>query len=93
MLSKIALPSVLALAATIFLSSTPAAAQVAPIVSETGVSAYPFDMSQVQLTSSRVMDNQGRTLTYLKFVNIDRLLYVYRNNHGISTNGATANGG
>jgi DUF1680 family protein len=33
------------------------------------------------------------TLTYLKFVDPERMLYVFRNNHGLSTNNATANGG
>ncbi|KAF2643576.1 DUF1680-domain-containing protein [Massarina eburnea CBS 473.64] len=68
-------------------------AQVAPVVSPTGVSAYPFDINQVSLTSSRFMDNQNRTLSYLKFVDTNRLLYVFRSNHKLSTSGATANGG
>ncbi|KAH8795917.1 hypothetical protein DL96DRAFT_1196984 [Flagelloscypha sp. PMI_526] len=83
----------LVLLVNLLLGISIAHAQVAPVLTETGVSAYPFDISQITLTSSRFLDNQGRTLTYLKYVNLDRLLYVYRNNHGLSTNGATANGG
>ncbi|KAF2797156.1 DUF1680-domain-containing protein [Melanomma pulvis-pyrius CBS 109.77] len=63
------------------------------IVTETGVSAHPFDIDQVSLTSSRFMANQNRTLSYLKFVDTNRLLYVFRSNHKLSTNGATPNKG
>ncbi|GLX96157.1 beta-L-arabinofuranosidase domain-containing protein [Herbidospora sp. NBRC 101105] len=58
-----------------------------------GVSAYEFDLGQVRLTSGRWLDNQNRTLAYLRFVDVDRLLYVFRANHGRSTNGAASNGG
>jgi DUF1680 family protein len=75
------------------LVASPATAQVAPVVTETGVAAYPFDIDQVSLTSSRYMANQNRTLNYLKFVDINRLLYVFRTNHKLSTNGATPNKG
>jgi len=62
-------------------------------VPELGTSAYAFDMSQVALSNSRWMDNQNRTLNYLKSVNTDRLLYVFRATHKLSTNGAQQNGG
>lgn len=75
------------------LAGLPVTAQVAPVVVETGVSAHPFDINQVSLTSSRFMANQNRTLNYLKFVDTNRLLYVFRSNHKLSTNGATANKG
>ncbi|GAA0426503.1 hypothetical protein Acor_79580 [Acrocarpospora corrugata] len=58
-----------------------------------GVSAYEFDLGQVRLTSGRWLDNQNRTLSYLRFVDVDRLLYVFRANHGQSTKGAAPNGG
>lgn len=74
-------------------ATVPVAAQVAPVVTETGVSAHPFDINQVSLTSSRFMANQNRTLSYLKFVDTNRLLYNFRANHKLSTNGAQANGG
>ncbi|KAF2114180.1 hypothetical protein BDV96DRAFT_613425 [Lophiotrema nucula] len=74
-------------------AASQAAAQVAPVVTETGVAAHPFDINQVSLTSSRFMANQNRTVTYLKFVDTNRLLYNFRANHKLSTNGATANKG
>jgi DUF1680 family protein len=70
-----------------------ASAQVAPVVIETGTSVHPFDLNQVSLTSSRFMANQNRTVTYLKFVDTNRLLYNFRANHELSTNGATPNKG
>jgi DUF1680 family protein len=39
------------------------------------------------------MDNQNRTINYLKWINVDRLLYNFRANHRLSTQGATPNGG
>ncbi|WFE99254.1 beta-L-arabinofuranosidase domain-containing protein [Micromonospora sp. WMMD964] len=69
------------------------AAIVPPVRPDLGVSAYPFDLGQVRLTSSRWMDNQTRTLNYLRFVDVDRMLYNFRANHRLSTNGAATNGG
>ena len=70
------------------------ASQVAPPIGhETGVSAYAFDISLVSLSASRWMDNQNRTINYLKAVDTNRLLYNFRANHKLSTNGAAANGG
>ncbi|KAI0447666.1 hypothetical protein F4803DRAFT_573537 [Xylaria telfairii] len=66
---------------------------VPPVRTETGVSAYFFDLGQVQLTNSRWLDNQNRTLTYIKWVDLERLLYVFRSSHKVSTNGASSNGG
>jgi hypothetical protein len=45
------------------------------------------------LTTGRWLDNQNRTLAYLRFVDVNRLLYNFRANHQLSTGGATANGG
>ncbi|MFI9319281.1 beta-L-arabinofuranosidase domain-containing protein [Kitasatospora aureofaciens] len=58
-----------------------------------GVSALPFDLGQVRLTGGRWLDNQNRTLAYLRFVDVDRLLYNFRANHRLSTNAAVATGG
>ncbi|KAI1016421.1 hypothetical protein LB503_010402 [Fusarium chuoi] len=55
--------------------------------------AEGFDLTQVSLTDSRWMDNQNRTLNYLLSVDPDRLLYVFRKNHGVDTKGAQTNGG
>ncbi|KAL2066664.1 hypothetical protein VTL71DRAFT_2736 [Oculimacula yallundae] len=62
--------------------------QTAPVKAETGVSAYAFELNEVHLDSGRWQQNEVRTTAYLKFVNIDRILYVFRNNHKVSTNGA-----
>lgn len=70
-----------------------AAAEIAPVRSDIGVSAYPFELGQVRLTASRWLDNQNRTLNYLRFVDVDRMLYNFRANHRLSTNGAATNGG
>jgi DUF1680 family protein len=55
--------------------------------------ASAFDLGQVRLTTSRWLDNQNRTLNYLRFVDVDRLLYNFRANHRLPTMGASANGG
>ncbi|KAK8005594.1 hypothetical protein PG990_011631 [Apiospora arundinis] len=68
--------------------------QVAPIVTgDIGVVAHAFDISQVTLNNGRVQDNQNRTLSYLKSVDTNRLLYNFRATHKLSTNGAQRNGG
>ena len=72
----------------------PAAGQASPpAVADGHISASPFDISQVTLNAGRLNENQQRSLAYLKFVDVNRMLYVYRNNHKLSTNGATANSG
>ncbi|MFY1690485.1 beta-L-arabinofuranosidase domain-containing protein [Plantactinospora sp. WMMB782] len=70
-----------------------AAAAVPPARPDIGVSAYPFELGQVRLTSSRWLDNQNRTMNYLRFVDVNRMLYNFRANHRLSTNGAATNGG
>ncbi|BCB89999.1 hypothetical protein Psuf_073120 [Phytohabitans suffuscus] len=69
------------------------AAELPPARADLGVSAYPFALGQVRLSSGRFLDNQTRTLNYLRFVDVDRLLYNFRANHRLSTNGAASNGG
>lgn len=69
------------------------AATIPPARADIGVSAHPFELDQVRLTASRWLDNQDRTRNYLRFVDVDRLLYNFRANHQLSTNGAAANGG
>ncbi|KAK2811121.1 hypothetical protein FQN50_002457 [Emmonsiellopsis sp. PD_5] len=64
-----------------------------PAQPEIGVTAYEFDLSEVSLDGGRLLENQERTLNYIKTVDVDRLLYNFRANHKLSTNGATANGG
>ncbi|GAB3469192.1 beta-L-arabinofuranosidase domain-containing protein [Actinophytocola sediminis] len=70
-----------------------AVAEIPPVREDIGVSAYPFPLEQVRLTASRWLDNQNRTLTYLRFIDADRLLYSFRANHRLSTGGAAACGG
>ncbi|MEU8185566.1 beta-L-arabinofuranosidase domain-containing protein [Micromonospora sp. NPDC049044] len=84
---------VLSAAGTTVAAGSAAAAVVPPARPDIGVSAYPFDLGQVRLTSGRWMDNQSRTLNYLRFVDVDRMLYNFRANHRLSTNGAATNGG
>ncbi len=70
-----------------------AGAATRPVRPEAGVSAFPFELGQVRLTASRWLDNQNRTQNYLRFVDVGRLLYNFRANHRLSTNGAATNGG
>jgi hypothetical protein len=60
---------------------------------EIGALAYGFDLSEVQLSESRLMDNQRCTTEYIKWVDPDRLLYNFPANHKLSTQDASANGG
>ncbi len=84
-----------AVASTVgLIADSPArAAVVPPVRPDTGVSAFAFDPGQVRLTTSRWLDNQNRTLSYLRFVDADRLMYNFRANHRLSTQGAAACGG
>ncbi|OQD63462.1 hypothetical protein PENPOL_c009G01183 [Penicillium polonicum] len=60
---------------------------------DVGAQAFAFDLGGVELAQDRFLDNQGRTLKYLKEIDVDRLLYVFRATHGLSTQQATPNGG
>ncbi|MET9830758.1 beta-L-arabinofuranosidase domain-containing protein [Streptomyces sp. NPDC006385] len=80
-------------AAGSLIGSSPAQAAVPPARADFGVLVHPFELGQVRLTASRWLDNQNRTRNYLQFVNVDRLLYNFRANHRLSTNGAAATGG
>ncbi|OQE41443.1 hypothetical protein PENCOP_c005G02971 [Penicillium coprophilum] len=55
--------------------------------------AFAFDLGGVELAQGRFLENQDRTLRYLKEIDVDRLLYVFRITHGLSTQQATPNGG
>lgn len=71
----------------------PARAVLPPARTEVGVGASPFELGQVRLTPGRWLDNQNRTLAYLRWVDVDRLLYNFRSNHRLSTGGAAPLGG
>lgn len=79
------LPSLLTWA----LSLWPALSQAAEI----NAAASAFNLSELSLGDGRFLDNQERTLSYLKFVDTERLLLNFRANHKLDTKGAVANGG
>ena len=60
---------------------------------EHGVPVRPFPLSQISLLAGPFQDNMKRTLNYLSFVDPDRLLYTFRANVGLPTNGAAQCGG
>ncbi|MFV2119858.1 beta-L-arabinofuranosidase domain-containing protein [Streptomyces sp. Act-28] len=92
-LLRIAGATVAASAAGPLVGGSPARAAVPPARPDAGALAHPFEFGQVRLTASRWLDNQNRTRNYLRFVDVDRLLYNFRANHRLSTRGAAANGG
>ncbi|MEV6551792.1 beta-L-arabinofuranosidase domain-containing protein [Streptomyces sp. NPDC051597] len=75
------------------IGSSPARAAIPSTRAATGVLARSFALGQVRLTASRWLDNQNRTGNYLRFVDVDRLLYNFRANHRLSTGGAAPTGG
>ncbi|TDB93335.1 beta-L-arabinofuranosidase domain-containing protein [Actinomadura sp. 7K534] len=75
------------------LGAGPAAAALPPARDDIGVLARSFEPGRVRLTAGRWLDNQNRTLSYLRFIDVDRLLYSFRANHRLSTQGAAACGG
>jgi DUF1680 family protein len=79
-----------ATAATTLVSERAAAATAAR--PDTGVSAYAFPLTAVQLLSSPFSANTGRTQSYLLFLDNDRMLHTFRLNVGLSSS-ATACGG
>ncbi|MDR7277009.1 beta-L-arabinofuranosidase domain-containing protein [Catenuloplanes atrovinosus] len=79
--------------ATVAHAAPASAAELPPVRPDLGVGAYAFPLGQVRLTAGRFLDNQNRTLNYLRAVDVERLLYVFRANHRLSTGGAAANGG
>lgn len=74
-------------------AATAATAATSSTLAETGVTAHPFDPGRVQLAAGRWRENMDRTLEYLRFIDVDRLLYNHRVNHGLSTQGAQPCGG
>jgi len=75
------------------IGGAPAQAALAPVRPDIGAAAYEFPLGQVALNSGRWLENQNRTLTYLRFVDVNRLLYNFRATHKLSTAGAAPNGG
>jgi DUF1680 family protein len=50
-----------------------------------GVTAYPFPLTAVRLGSGPFADNAGRTQSYLRFLDADRLLHMFRVTAGRSS--------
>ncbi|MCX5208864.1 glycoside hydrolase family 127 protein [Kitasatospora sp. NBC_00240] len=86
--SAVPLPAPAAPAAAPLAAPTAPAAPLPPVRADFGALVRPFDLGQVQLPAGRWRDNMNRTLAYLRFVDADRLLYNFRLNHGLSTQGA-----
>jgi len=59
---------------------------------DAGVSVFAFPLSAVTLNAGPFLDNMNRTLAYLSFVDIDRLLYNFRVNVGIATSAQPVGG-
>lgn len=70
-----------------------ALAQIISPDTEIGTQVFPFSWNEVQLGAGRWQENQARTHTYLKFVDVERLLYNFRATHGLDTQGARPVGG
>ncbi|PTL84836.1 beta-L-arabinofuranosidase domain-containing protein [Vitiosangium sp. GDMCC 1.1324] len=60
---------------------------------DAGVTVSPFPLNQVRLRPGRFLDNQNRMLSYLRFLDADRLLWTWRRNVGLSTGSAQQVGG
>jgi DUF1680 family protein len=75
-------------AASVLLPSGPARAARPDF----GVSAYPFPLTAVRIGSGPFLDNAGRTQTYLRFLNADRLLHMFRVTNGLSSAAAPCGG-
>jgi uncharacterized protein len=68
-----------------------AGAEVAPLA-DIGVSVFPFPLSQVSLLDSPFRANMNRTLSYLSFVDADRLLHTFRLNVGLPSSAQPVGG-
>ena len=62
------------------------------VLSDLGVSAYPFPLGAVALLPGPFKDNMTRTTNYLEFVDPDRLLFTFRTNVGIHTDAEPCGG-
>ena len=68
------------------------AAELAAARADFGVSLFGFPLSQVTLLDGPFKANMGRTLSYLAFVDPDRMLHTFRLNVGLASS-ATPCGG
>src|SRR5262245_10666400 len=59
---------------------------------DTGVSVFPFPLTAVALLPGPFQANMNRTLSYLRFVDPDRLLHTFRLNVGLTSTAAAVGG-
>jgi uncharacterized protein len=69
-----------------------AAAAAVPVRAEFGVSASAFAIGQVRLAAGRWLDNQNRTLAFLRFIDADRMLHTFRTNVGLASSAQPVGG-
>src|SRR5262249_46414724 len=72
-------------------TAIPAAAATA-LRPDAGVSVFPFPLTQVTLLDSPFRANMTRTLSYLSFVDSDRLLHTFRLNVGLPSSAQPVGG-
>lgn len=63
------------------------------IAADIETQVFAFNLGNIELSQDRYLENQGRTISYLKDIDVDRLLYVFRITHGLDTKQAEPNGG
>ncbi|GAA5023899.1 beta-L-arabinofuranosidase domain-containing protein [Kitasatospora paranensis] len=74
-------------------TATAATAPVGDARADIGVQLTPFPADAVRLTAGRFLDSQNRRLAYMRFLDMDRLLYNFRTTARLSTQGAEPCGG
>jgi uncharacterized protein len=73
-------------------SVLPAGTALAAIRPDIGVSVFPFPLPAVTLLHSPFLANMNRTLSYLSFVDHERLLHTFRLNVGLSSSAQPVGG-
>ncbi|MFG2361494.1 beta-L-arabinofuranosidase domain-containing protein [Streptomyces mirabilis] len=64
----------------------------APVAHDANAPVQPFPLGSVTLLDSAFRANQQRNSTYLRFVDIDRLLHTFRTNVGLPSNAQPCGG-
>jgi DUF1680 family protein len=62
------------------------------VAADVGVSVFPFPLTQVTLLAGPFLANMNRTLSYLSFVDPDRLLHTFRLNVGLASSAQPVGG-
>lgn len=73
-------------------AGTAPAAATPPVRPDLDVAAYPFALGRARLTAGRWLDNQNRTLAYLRFIDAGRMLHTFRTNVGIASSAQPVGG-